>query len=181
MSKWQRLSGKMIYQNNYLSLHEDQVITPDGRSSIYGWVETPPAVFIVAMNDKKQICLIEQERYLTGRTSWEIPAGNTDGEDELDAAKRELAEEAGLTASHWERLPGDVFPFSSLSTERDIIYLATDLHKSTAPIGPTDDVITDLKWVTWAQVKELMVTAEITNGQTITALALAGLHLGKLK
>lgn len=181
MGKWQRLSGKIIYQNDYFSVHEDQAIAPDGRATSYGWIETPPAVFIVAINQHKQVCLVEQERYTTGRPSWEVPAGSTDGEDELAAAKRELAEEAGLHADHWERLPGDIYPFGSLAAERDIIYIATHIHEIKEPTGPTDDVITGTRWVTWKELKELMTTAEITNGQTVTALALAGLHLGQLK
>jgi 8-oxo-dGTP pyrophosphatase MutT (NUDIX family) len=178
MSKWQRLSGKVVYQNKYVSIHEDEVITPDGRSAQYGWMETPPAVFIVAVNAHKQVCLVEQERYLSGHLSWEVPAGNTDGEDELEAAKRELAEEAGLHAEHWQRLPGDIYPFNSLAAERDIIYIATKLHDVKEPITGTDDVITGKRWVSWSEVKELVATAEITDGQTICALALSGLHLG---
>lgn len=181
MSKWQRLTGKMVYQNAYFSLHEDEVLTPDGRAAVYGWVETPPAVFIVALNKHNQVCLVEQERYLTGRLSWEIPAGSTDGEDELAAAKRELAEEANLHADHWERLPGDIHPFNSLAAERDIIYIATNLHDIREPIADTDEVITGKRWASWKELKGLMSTAEISDGQTISALALAGLQLGEFK
>ena len=124
---------------------------------------------------------MEQERYLTGRLSWEVPAGNTDGEDELDAAKRELAEEAGLHADHWKRLPGDFYPFGSLSAERNVIFIATGLHEVREPITDTDDVITGQRWVRWADIAKMLKTAEINNGQTITALALAGLHLDALK
>ena len=181
MGSWQRLSGKIVYQNNYMSIHEDEVITPDGRSATYGWMESPPAVFIVAINQHKQVCLVEQERYLTGHLSWEVPAGNSDGEDELAAAKRELAEEAGLHADHWERLPGDINPFGSLAAECNIVYIATHLHEIREPITGTDDVITGVRWVSWAELKELIANAEISNGQSITSFALAGLHLGTWK
>ena len=181
MSKWQRLSSKIVYQNQYMNIHEDEIITPDGRSGIYGWIECPPAVFIVAINEKKEVCLVEQERYLTGKLSWEVPAGSSDGEDELPAAKRELAEEAGLHADHWERIPGDINPYGSLAAERDIIFIATGLHDVREPVLGTDDVITGKQWVSWAEIKRMLKASEITNGQSITTLALAALHLDALK
>ncbi len=181
MSTWKRLNSKVVYQNQYMSVHEDQTLRPDGRASIYGWIETPPAVFIVAINEHKQVCLVQQERYTTGQPSWEIPAGNTDGEDELPAAKRELEEEARLQADHWERLPGEVYPFNSLAVERNIIFIATKLHEVEGPAGETDDTITGVRWVGWPELKKLLTAAEITDGQTVSALALVGLHLGQLK
>ncbi len=181
MSNWKRLSGKVVYQNEYLSVHEDQVITPRGRAEAYAWIETPPAVFVVAVNEHKQVCLIQQERYTTGQLSWEVPAGSTDGEDELPAAKRELEEEARLHADHWERLPGELHPFNGVAAERNIIFIATKLHEIHGPAPITDDVITAVRWVKWSELKELLTTAEITDGQTVSALTLAGLHLGHLK
>ena len=181
MSSWKRLSGKVVYQNRWMSLHEDQVLTPDGRSTIYGWVETPPAVFIVAINEHEQVCLVEQERYTTGLLSWELPAGSTDGQDEEAAAKRELAEEAGLHADHWERLRGELQPFNAFSPERNIIYIATGLHEVRGDAPKGDEVITGVRWVGWPELKTMMKSAELTDGQTISALALAGLHLGQLK
>ncbi len=181
MSKWQRLSSKIVYQNDYMSVHEDQVITPNGRSTVYGWVETRPAVFIVALNDDHKVCLIEQERYTTGATSWEIPAGNIDGEDEIDAAKRELAEEAGLHADRWERLTHDINPFGGFAAVRNITFVATGLHQVREPLGGTNDTITAKRWVSWAELKKIIAAGEITDAQTISAVALAGLHLGHLK
>jgi 8-oxo-dGTP pyrophosphatase MutT (NUDIX family) len=180
MSKWQRLSGAIVYQNDHISVHEDQVISPDGRAVSYGWVEAPPAVFIVAVNEKDEVCLVEQERYTTGNLSWEIPAGGTDGADELDAAKRELAEEADLHADNWERLPGDMHPLNGLAAERDIIYIATGLHHPRASIKG-DEVITGRRWVSWKELRDMLVSGEITDCQTIAAVAKAGIKLGQLK
>ncbi|HVQ44701.1 MAG TPA: NUDIX hydrolase [Candidatus Saccharimonadia bacterium] len=181
MSKWQRLSGKIVYQNNYMSVHEDEVIAPDGRATVYGWIETPPAVFIVALGDQDRVCLVEQERYTTGAPSWEIPAGNTDGEDDTDAAKRELAEEAGLHADKWERLPVQTYPFNGFAAERNIIFIATGLHQVREPVGATDDTITAKRWVSWPELKKMLSKGEITDAQTISAVMLAGLHLGHIK
>jgi 8-oxo-dGTP pyrophosphatase MutT (NUDIX family) len=181
MSKWQRLSGKVVYQNNYLSVHEDQVIAPDGRATTYGWIGTPPAVFMVAMNDADEVCLVQQERYTSGLLSWEVPAGSTYGEADLVAAQRELAEEARLHADHWERLPHETYPFGSLAAERNTVFIATGLHAVKSEKPPTDDVITAVRWVSWKKLKELIQSGEISNGQTITTLTLAGFHLGRIK
>lgn len=178
MSNWKRLSSRVAYQNQWLSVHEDQVITPDGRATLYGWIETPPAVFIVATNEHDEVCLVQQSRYTTGQPSWEIPAGSTDGEDELAAAKRELAEEAGLHADHWERLPVEIHPFNGFAAERDICYLATGLHEVRHQ-APADEVITGKQWAGWTTLKKQIKGGEITDGQTITALMLVGLHLGR--
>ena len=181
MRKWQRLTSKIVYQNDYITVHEDEVLTPKGRSGKYGWVETPPAVFIVAINKDNQVCLVQQERYLTGELSWEVPAGNTDGEDELPAAKRELAEEARLHADHWERLPVDTNPYNSISAERAIVFIATSLHEIREAAPVTDDEITAIQWKSWAQLKKMIKAGEITDGQTVTVLALAALHLDDWK
>jgi 8-oxo-dGTP pyrophosphatase MutT (NUDIX family) len=181
MSNWKRLSSKIVYQNEHITVHEDEVIRPDGRSVSYAWVETPPAVFVVAINDHKKICLISQERYTTGAESWEVPAGGTNGDDELPAAKRELAEEARLYADHWERLEGDLYPLNGTAASRDIIFIATGLHEALDAAPDTDEVITGLKWVSWTEVKKMLKNRDITDGESITALALAGLHLGHIK
>ena len=181
MSSWNRLSGKVVYQNQWMSVHEDQVISPDGRASVYGWVGTPAAVFVVAVNEDSEVCLVQQERYITGRPSWEVPGGSTEGEDELAAAKKELSEEAGFHADHWDRLPGDIYPYNKFAPCRNIIYIATGLHKARTSVTATKNEITMVKWVGWPALKKMISTADITDGQTITALAVAGLALGRFK
>ena len=73
MGNWQRLGTRIVYQNPFITVHEDSVITPDGRSSVYGWVETPPGVHIVAIDEHGKVLLVQQLRYTTGRPSWECP------------------------------------------------------------------------------------------------------------
>ncbi|MFX6182759.1 NUDIX hydrolase, partial [Acinetobacter baumannii] len=80
-----------------------EVTGPDG-DGIYGVVQIQqPAVFVVALDDHDRGCLVELERYTTGR-SLEVPAGGSDGEDPLVAAQRELREESGVTAARWDYL-----------------------------------------------------------------------------
>ncbi len=181
MSNWQRLDTKIVYQNPWITVHEDHAITPDGKPTIYGWVETPPSVYVVAIEDGGKVVLVKQLRYTTGQPSWEIPAGSTDGETAIDAAKRELVEEARLHADKWVQLSGEYYPWNGVATERSTVFIARGLHKAQDKASETDDFILAVESFSWAELKEMIKNSELTDGQTITALTLAGLHLGHLK
>jgi 8-oxo-dGTP pyrophosphatase MutT (NUDIX family) len=181
MSNWQRLSTKVVYQNPYIKVHEDNVITPDGKPAIYGWVETPPGVFVVALEDDGKVVLVKQVRYTTGQPTWELPGGNSDGEDIISGGKKELEEEAGLHADKWVQLGGEMFVWSGVATERDVVVIAKGLHKAKKSKLANDDVIDRVHSFTWAELKDMISSGELNDGQTISALLKAGLHLGTIK
>jgi 8-oxo-dGDP phosphatase len=180
MSNWQRLATKIVYQNAYITVHEDSVVNPLGKPTLYSWVDRPPAVFIVATDDDGKVVLVKQVRYTTGQPTWEVPAGGTEGEDPMVAAKRELEEEAGMHADKWVQLAGESYPWNAFSPERNITFVADGLHKAKKP-AQGDDLMLEVKSFTWDELKEMVKNAEITDGQTITSLMRAGLHLGKLR
>src|SRR5947208_9083246 len=104
---WQTLSTRVVYDNGRLRLREDTVLQPDGAPGSYTFVEFPhPIVAIIALaDDMRAVYLVRQWRYPWRRNSWEIPAGSCEaGEQPLDGARRELAEEVGLQASEREPL-----------------------------------------------------------------------------
>lgn len=181
MNNWQRLDTKIVYQNPYITVHEDTVVQPDGKPGQFGWVETTPAVFILAVDEHKKLVLVQQVRYVTGRTSWELPAGSTDGLDPLEAAKTELAQEAGLRADKWVQLTSQVYPWPSRTPEYNIICMASGLHEAKHASQQADDFITETKRVTWHEAVAMVKSGEIHNGQTISALMLAGIHFGHIK
>lgn len=178
MSNWQRLDTKIVYQNSYITVHEDNVINPRGHATTYGWIEVPPAVLVVPIDEHGKVVLTKQSRYTTGHPSWELVGGSTDGMEPLDAAKKELEEEAGLHADKWVQLAGEFLPWNGITTERDTIFIARDLHKVKGPKPEADDLIDAIHAYSWAELKSLMKSGELVDGQTIAALALAGLHLG---
>ena len=103
MRSWRTHGSRVVYENAWIRVREDEVTRPDGGRGIYGVVETTaPSVFIVALTAAEEVLLVGLERYTTGRPSLEIPAGNSEGDDPLVAARRELREETGRVAGSWE-------------------------------------------------------------------------------
>ncbi len=92
------------------------------------FVQHPGAVAVVALNEAEEIYLVRQYRHPVGVECWEPPAGLRDVADELpvETARRELHEEADLTAVTWHVL-ADYFPSGGGSSEAVRVFLARDL------------------------------------------------------
>ena len=181
MSNWQRLDTNIVYQNPYISVHEDNVINPHGKPVKYGWVETPPVVMVVAIDEHGKVVLVKQLRYTTGQPSWELPGGSTDGQEPQEAAKRELEEEAGLHAEKWVSLTSEYYVWPGIATQRNSVHIARDLHKAKGAKPQTDEQIEAVQSFTWADIKEMIKTGELHDGESIAALTIAGLNLGHFK
>ena len=165
---WTTKSSRIAYQNRWIRVREDQVIRPDGQPGIYGVVEVPPSVGVVAINQKDHVVLVGQWRYTLNRYLWEIPRGGSDGEpDVLSVAQRELAEEVGVKAQHWESL-GTVDVCTGVTTDVQHLFLATGLRLSEAPHDAEEQI--DVAWHTFAQVLEMVMDGEITEVCSVAAL-----------
>lgn len=78
----------------------------NGTQLVREFVDHPGAVAVIALNEKQEVLLIKQYRHPVREYLWEIPAGLLDvaGESKVEAAKRELFEETGFVADHWQEL-----------------------------------------------------------------------------
>jgi ADP-ribose pyrophosphatase len=92
------------------------------------FVQHTGAVAILALNEVNEVYLVRQYRHPVGVECWEPPAGLLDVSEEMpvEAAKRELHEEADLTAATWHVLV-DYFPSGGSSSEAVRVFLARDL------------------------------------------------------
>ena len=89
------------------AVRRDEVGVP-GQEETFSRVvlEHPGAVVVLAVDDQERVLVLQQYRHAVRSRLVELPAGLLDvpEEDPLVAARRELLEEAGLEAEHWEHL-----------------------------------------------------------------------------
>ena len=169
MAGWKKVDSKTAFECPHYSISEDDVIRPDGTPGKYFYVVTKGSVSVIAEDKDEKICMVSQHRYTAdNELSVEVVAGGIEkNEEPLAAAKRELVEEAGITAKEWIYL-GNFRPFNGISSEIDHVYLARDLTKGISNPDSTEDISLSKKSL--AEIKELILNNEITDGQAIAAL-----------
>jgi ADP-ribose pyrophosphatase len=155
-----------------------ETVDIDGHVVVRDVLRHPGAVAVAAVDDDGRLLLIRQYRHPVATYMWEIPAGLLDrpGEDLVECARRELAEEAGVTARTWNPLlelalsPGG-------TSERITIFLATDLTVdpgSREHTGEAEERELPQLWVTVSDAAERCLDGSITNATAVAAiLALA--------
>jgi 8-oxo-dGTP pyrophosphatase MutT (NUDIX family) len=166
---WQIRDTREIYDNNWIRVTEYDVINPSGGNGIYGKVHFKNrALGILVLDDELNIYLVGQYRFVLDQYSWEIPEGGGPlDENPLDAAKRELKEETGLTADHWEKLL-DFHLSNSISDEFGHVYLARGLHQGEARPEETEDIT--VKKVPLEQAYQMVINGEITDSMSVAAI-----------
>lgn len=122
-------SSETVHHGLVWDVRRDEVDLGDGHTVTREVLVHTGAVGVVALDERDRVLLVRQYRHPVRSYLWEPPAGllDVDGEDPLDAARRELAEEADLRADEWHLLV-DYFNSPGGSTESFRCYLARGLH-----------------------------------------------------
>lgn len=136
---WTQIDSREIYKNPWIQVVEDKVIRPDGQPGIFGLVHIKPGATVLPVDEEGNVYLVQQYRYTLEATTIESISGGIDGEEApLQAAKRELLEEAGIVAQEWTSL-GMIHPFTTIVNSPGYLFLAKKLSfEKSHPEGTED-------------------------------------------
>ena len=164
-----RKNSEMIYDGTILHVYKDTVTLPNGKEAGRELIRHVGAVGIVPMADDGRVYVERQYRYPLDMVITEIPAGKLDSkaEDRLEAAKRELKEETGITADEWTEL-GEYYPAAAYTDEKLTLYLARKLHFGEQKLD--DDEFLNIEAVPLNELIDEIMSGKITDGKTQVAL-----------
>lgn len=144
------------------------------------FIRHPGAVAVVALDGEDRVRLIRQYRHPVGEELWEIPAGLLDmpGESWVEAARRELAEEADLRAERWEVL-ADFYTTPGSSSEGIRVFLARELSEVPAAERHErtgEEAGMPLAWVPVAEAVEAVLSGRLRNPSLVVGLLALTAH-----
>ena len=174
MNKYENLteiqtSSEEIYDGVILHVYKDSVTLPNGKPAGRELIRHVGAVGILPVTDDGRVYIERQYRYPLDAVITEIPAGKLDSkaEDRLEAAKRELREETGITADEWTDI-GVYYPAAAYSDEKITLYIAKGLHFGEQKLD--DDEFLNIEAIPLSQLVDEVMTGKITDGKTQVAI-----------
>jgi 8-oxo-dGTP pyrophosphatase MutT (NUDIX family) len=101
---WTIKNTETVFANDFFKVFDDSVIQPDGKDSKYATIEFVSGVSVLPIDDEDNVYLTKQFRYAAGKTTLEVVAGGVEDESAIEAARREVKEELGITAEELKEI-----------------------------------------------------------------------------
>lgn len=161
---------KTIFRGRLLHLSVKDQKFPNGYKTRLEVIKHPGAALIVPFLTKNSIIMIKQFRPVINEYIWELPAGTLHkNESPLNCAKREIIEETGYKVKNFKKI-GAIYPAPGYTTERIIIYKATNLIPVKRRLE--NDEIIQCRILSRAKINSLLRDGRIIDAKTICALSL---------
>lgn len=170
---WVPLSSEVKFTSEWFEVRRDAALRPDGSRGDYDHVLAPPAVTVLAVDGGRRVAVTRQWIYTHREPQWRLPAGRVDDVDAAPefAARRELAEEAGVLAAEWAAL-GTINCADSLTNHRDHAFLATGISAHGEPRLEPGEADLRLHWLPVQQVVDMVLAGKLPHaGSTFAVLA----------
>lgn len=162
------LTSEVFVKGNMLNAKRDTVRLPNGAESYREYVTHPGAVLVIPVLPNGKLVMERQFRYPMRQAYWELPAGKIDpNEPILETGKRELLEETGYEAEHWEYV-AELHPCIGYSNEIIHLFLAKGLHFRGAKLD--EDEHLEIVEIDLPTLMQAMRQGEIRDGKTMVAL-----------
>ncbi len=159
---------RIVHDGEVVKLGIETVTLPNGERMNLEVVRHPGGAAVVAVDDRDRVCLLRQYRHAAGGWLWELPAGKIDTpEVPQHTARRELVEEAGVTALHWKSL-GSFLSTPGFCDERIHLFLATGLGEAPTERHPHE--IIEVHWTPFDTALSMCENGEIEDAKTLLGL-----------
>ncbi|MDO8507328.1 MAG: NUDIX hydrolase [bacterium] len=170
---------KTVYENGLLSVSSDTVVYENGPEKEFTKVTLKPGSSALAINDSGEIYLTKEFRYAINEISVEAVSGGIDkNETPLEAAKRELEEEAGLLADEWIDL-GLVHPFTAAIHSPNYMFLAKNLIETEQRLE--DSEIIEIIKIPLEEAVQMVMSGKIKHAATCTLILKTEKYLSSKK
>lgn len=162
------IKSEAIFKGRIVDLRVDTVLLPDGKESTREIVKHAEAVAVIAVDEEKNIYLVKQYRKPVEKVLLEIPAGIMDKDEEpLEAAKRELEEEAGLRAEDWKKITS-FYTAPGFTDEKIHLFLATKLVKGL--INLDEDEFVEVEVLPLDRAYHMVLEGSISDAKSIIGI-----------
>jgi 8-oxo-dGTP pyrophosphatase MutT (NUDIX family) len=171
----QVVSSKVVFEGRLFRVVHDKVLEPGGHENERDIVRHNGSAVILAVDNSKSrknpwVVMERQYRHAAGRFLWELPAGKIEpGEDPLEGAQRELAEETGYHARKWS-LMTEFWPSPGFLGESMLLFLAEGL--TAGDCRPEEDERIELRLVRLNDVLKMIDKGAIQDGKTLAGILL---------
>jgi 8-oxo-dGTP pyrophosphatase MutT (NUDIX family) len=173
---WTLIQSSVAYENPWIRVDHQDVLTPKGTPGIYGKVHYKNlAIGIIPIDENLNTWIVGQYRYPLDHYSWEIPeGGGLIQNDPEESAQRELKEECGLITQNLEMIL-EMHLSNSVSDEKALIYLATGLTEVESEPEDTEELL--VKKIPFEQLYQMVLRNEITDSMSVAGVLRAKLWL----
>lgn len=164
-----------VYPTPFWDFYNDTTTRFDGSVGHYSWVKTHSgrgAMMAVPVTPSERYLLIKVYRYPVQKYLWEFPAGLIDGDESpVEAARREMIEETGITPTHIELL-GSQTPVAGLVGDEfyTVLTRIPEIELSDLSLQAEESIV-DAKLVTRSEIVAMVTGQEIEDGVTLYSLA----------
>lgn len=162
------IATQRLHDGRIISMREDTVALPSGRTGKREIIEHKGAVAILPVRPDGKVVLVQQYRHATGEVLLELPAGGLNaGEDPQACAARELIEECGLKAERFTLL-FSCFLAPGYSSELIHVFLAEELEDVDAE--PEEDENLEIGEYSLDELMQLIDAGQIRDAKTLAGL-----------